>query len=180
MKKDPTNDNPDNHELHHQRGPRDPLHEGITEAMIEKLVHHFYDKIRADQELGPIFNNTIKDNWPVHLERMCLFWGSVALKTGGYKGRPVPKHVALEGVTPDHFKIWLSLFRQSAIEVCGHDIGLHFIDRAEKIAESLQLAMFFQNSIAFKDTFINGELSAKIPEKGTKNQTSNLKQTNSA
>lgn len=168
MDKNPPIKSTNQHELSLKRGPRDPLHEGITEALIEKLVHHFYDKIRADGELGPIFNNTIKDNWPAHLERMCLFWRSVALKSGAYKGRPVPKHVALEGVTPDHFKIWLSLFRQSAIEVCGKDIGLHFIDRAERIAESLQLAMFFQNSIAFKGTFINGELSGNFSGQDSK------------
>lgn len=142
----------------HPRGPRKPLHDEITEPMIKDLVHNFYDKIRNDSELGPIFNETIQNNWPEHLDRMCTFWGSIALKTGAYKGRPVPKHMALKGLTPDHFKIWLRLFRITAIEVCGQDIGLMFIDRAEKIAESLQLALFFTQDFAKSGAFKNGEL----------------------
>ncbi len=146
----------------HPRGPRDPLHEGITQPLINELVHKFYEKIQNHETLGPIFNDAIKDNWPEHLERMCTFWGAVALKTGAYKGKPVPKHVALKGVKPDHFKIWLAIFRETAIEVCGLDIGLHFIDRAERIAESLQLAMFFQGTIAPRDAFKNGVLVHQV------------------
>jgi hemoglobin len=142
----------------HPRGPRTPLHEAITQELINELVHKFYDKIQNHEVLGPIFNDVIQDQWPTHLERMCTFWGSVALKTGAYKGRPVPKHIALKGLTPEHFKIWLNLFRETAIEVCGQDIGLHFIDRAEKIAESLQLAIFFEGAIAPRSSFKNGVL----------------------
>lgn len=143
----------------HPRGPRTPLDDSITPALIETLVHRFYDRIRDEPELGPIFNSVIKDNWPTHLARMCAFWSSIALKTGEYKGRPVPKHVAIPGLTPAHFSIWLSLFRQTAIEVCGQDIGLLFIDRAERIAESLQLAIFFNGQIVPSGAFKNGELT---------------------
>ena len=70
--------------------------------------------------------------------------------------------MALKKVKPEHFEIWLNLFRETAIEVCGLDIGLHFIERAEKIAESLQLAMFFQNTMAPRDAFQNGVLVERI------------------
>ena len=43
---------------------------GITEAMIERLVHGFYAKVRADAVLGPIFDARIKD-WEPHLAQMC-------------------------------------------------------------------------------------------------------------
>ena len=32
---------------------RMPLHPGIDEDMIERLVRAFYDRVRADGELGP-------------------------------------------------------------------------------------------------------------------------------
>ena len=56
---------------------------GITEAMIERLVHAFYTKVRADEVLGPVFDARIRD-WEPHLSRMCAFWSSVALMTGRY------------------------------------------------------------------------------------------------
>src|SRR3954447_23549859 len=51
---------------------------GITEAMIERLVHGFYAKVRADAELAPVFEPRIAE-WEPHLQRMCAFWSSVAL-----------------------------------------------------------------------------------------------------
>ena len=37
------------------------------------LVHSFYDKIRADKEIGFFFNETITD-WDEHLEKLTDFW----------------------------------------------------------------------------------------------------------
>lgn len=149
---------------HHPRGPRNPLHPDISEAMVKELVHHFYGKVRTNPDIGPIFNTAIADNWPKHLARMCSFWNSIALKTGEYKGKPVPKHKQLPNLTPDHFKTWLSLFRISAHEVCGKEIGAAFIDQAERIAESLQLACFFQDQIAPPGIFQNGEFQPSSHE----------------
>ena len=41
----------------------------IDEAGIARLVHAFYARVRADAELGPIFNDAIED-WPGHLEKL--------------------------------------------------------------------------------------------------------------
>src|SRR5882757_984654 len=50
---------------------------GITEAMIEHLVHAFYAKVRSDPILAPVFAARIAD-WEPHLAQMCAFWSSVA------------------------------------------------------------------------------------------------------
>ena len=52
-------------------------HTGIDEAMIERLMRRFYEKIREDALLAPIFEARIAD-WEPHLRRMCEFWSSVA------------------------------------------------------------------------------------------------------
>ncbi len=63
---------------------------GITEAYISILVDSFYDRIRADEVLGPIFERRIGDDWDPHLARMKAFWGSVALYTGQYSANRFP------------------------------------------------------------------------------------------
>ena len=114
----------------------------VTEDDIHRLVYRFYDMIRNDPELGPIFNAKIND-WDPHLAQMCNFWSSVMLKTGKFQGRPMPKHIALVGtVEPEHFKIWLSLFERAAYDVCSDDVAAAFLDRAKQIAESLKYGMF--------------------------------------
>ena len=85
---------------------------GITEAMIERLVRGFYDKVRSDAVLAPVFDSKIKD-WEPHLAQMCAFWSSVALMTGRYHGTPMVKHAPLP-VDADHFDRWLELFEATA------------------------------------------------------------------
>lgn len=89
---------------------------GIDEDMIELVVHAFYDKVRKDKLLGPIFNCRVA-NWEFHLARMCAFWSSVALMSGRYHGQPMEKHLPLP-VDSRHFDHWLRLFQETALEVC--------------------------------------------------------------
>lgn len=112
---------------------------GLDEAILTTLVHQFYDKVRADPVLGPIFAARITD-WEPHLARMVEFWGSVALMTGCYHGSPVPKHADLP-VTWAHFERWLVLFRETAAQVCPPAGAVHVIARAERIARSLNFAI---------------------------------------
>ncbi|MCC0025171.1 MAG: group III truncated hemoglobin [Hyphomicrobiaceae bacterium] len=118
---------------------------GIDEAMIERLVHSFYAKVREDGLLAPVFNERITD-WDLHLQRMCAFWSSVALMSGRYHGSPMTKHLPLP-VDADHFDRWLELFEQTAREVCPPTAEAHFVERARRIAESLELGIAGQNGV---------------------------------
>jgi hemoglobin len=123
---------------------RRPVHPTIDEEMVKQLVHGFYTHVRADPEIGPIFNRVVGTDWDSHLAKMCDFWSSVTLMTGRYKGNPMIAHMRLKTVRPEHFQRWLTLFRKAAHEICPPDIAELFIGRAENIARSLQLGMFFK------------------------------------
>lgn len=112
---------------------------GITEAMIERLVRAFYDKVRADEVLGPIFEARIRD-WEPHLQQMFAFWSSVALMTGRYHGTPMVKHNRLP-VDAAHFDRWLGLFEQTARKICPPEAAGHFMERARRIASSLEMGV---------------------------------------
>lgn len=116
---------------------------GVTDAYISMLVDEFYDRIRTHEVLGPIFNDAIGDNWTAHLAKMKLFWGSVALNTGQYSGKPAPAHRRLANVNPAHFDTWLALFEATLEETAPSPAAIeYFMERARRIAQSLQLAMF--------------------------------------
>lgn len=111
---------------------------GIDEAMIARLVHGFYDRVRVDPLLAPVFAAHIADeDWPAHLGRMCAFWSSVALMTGRYHGRPMQAHAPLR-VEFFHFDRWLALFRETARALTPPAAAAHFIERAERVAASLE------------------------------------------
>ena len=112
---------------------------GITEAMIEQLVRGFYARVRSDAALAPVFEARISD-WEPHLQRMCAFWSSVALMSGRYHGTPMVKHMPLP-VDAGHFDRWLELFEATAGEICPPKAAAHFIERARRIAASLELGV---------------------------------------
>lgn len=113
---------------------------GVTESMIHDLVHAFYARVRADALLGPIFNEAIHD-WDAHLDKLCAFWSSVTLMTGRYKGTPMKVHADLQGISGTHFDRWLEIFRETARALCPAAAAALFIDRAERIAQSLELGV---------------------------------------
>jgi len=112
---------------------------GIDERMIEQLVHSFYARVREDPMLGPIFNSRVQD-WDTHLKRMCAFWSSVALSSGVYHGQPMRMHLPLP-VDAAHFDRWLELFEQTARGLFSEQVAQHFIERARRIATSLELGI---------------------------------------
>lgn len=112
---------------------------GIDESMIGRLVDTFYQRIRADPGLGPIFEQRVAD-WDGHLATMRRFWSSVVLMTGVYHGEPMRRHAPLP-VNGAHFDRWLALFRQTAADVCPPDAAALFIDRADRIARSLEMGI---------------------------------------
>ena len=112
---------------------------GIDDAMIERLVHTFYARVRQDPLIGPIFDARI-DDWDHHLEKLCAFWSAVALMSGRYHGQPMQKHMPLP-VDGTHFDRWLELFEATATEVCPPAAAAHFIERARRIADSLEMGI---------------------------------------
>jgi hemoglobin len=112
---------------------------GIDDVVIEKLVHAFYARVRRDELLGPIFAARISE-WDHHLQRLCDFWSSVVLMTGRYHGSPMQKHLPLP-VEAGHFDRWLQMFRQTALEICNPKAAAVFIERAERIARSIEMGV---------------------------------------
>jgi hemoglobin len=116
----------------------------VSEDNIKLLVDAFYAKVRRDPELAPIFLRAIPGDWGPHLNKMYAFWSSVMLTTGRYKGNPVMKHMAVPNIQPAMFARWLALFNETAGELFDEALSAEFGAKAARIAESLQLALFYR------------------------------------
>ena len=112
---------------------------GIDEAMIDRLVRSFYGRAQQDPLIGPIFARHVAD-WEDHYARLKDFWSSVALMSGRYHGRPMAKHLPL-GIDTPHFNRWLELFCETTQEVCPPAAAAFFMDRAHRIADSLEMGI---------------------------------------
>lgn len=116
----------------------------MTEGEIGRLVDLFYARVRRDGLIGPLFNQTVED-WPEHLVKLRDFWSSVMLTTGRYKGSPMGAHLRhASRIEPAMFDRWLELWRETAGELLAPADAKAVIAKAERIAESLKLALFFR------------------------------------
>jgi hemoglobin len=106
-----------------------------TEEEVKALVHAFYSKVRKDPVLAPIFESHIA-NWDHHLARIVDFWSSALRGTARYKGAPMPKHVALPGLSPALFHRWLALFRETTQTLENAALQQRADDLAHRIAGS--------------------------------------------
>jgi hemoglobin len=116
----------------------------VTDADLQRLVDAFYARVRGDALLGPVFEAAVGD-WPEHLQKLGSFWSSVMRTTGRYKGSPMGAHLRhAASIRPEMFDRWLALWRETAARELAVEDAAAVIDKAERIAESLKLALFFR------------------------------------
>ena len=90
-----------------------------TSADIRTLIDSFYEKVKADEVIGYIFNDIAKVDWPHHLPRMYAFWEFLLLGKDTYQGNPMEVHQKLNRMVPlkeEHFDRWLKLFHDTVDE----------------------------------------------------------------
>ncbi|HEY3387873.1 MAG TPA: group III truncated hemoglobin [Saprospiraceae bacterium] len=86
---------------------------------IKTLVDSFYEKVKADEVIGFIFNDVAQVDWPKHLPRMYAFWEFLLLGKDTYQGNPMEVHRKLHSIIPlteAHFTRWLQLFHKTVDE----------------------------------------------------------------
>ncbi|MDQ2879126.1 MAG: group III truncated hemoglobin [Pseudomonadota bacterium] len=115
----------------------------LAEADLERLVPAFYARVRDDALIGPVFNRAI-DDWEAHLAKLTAFWSSLMLTSGRYKGQPVAAHLKHKAaLTPEMFDRWLALWADVTSELLAAPKARALQDKAARVAQSLQLALWF-------------------------------------
>ena len=113
---------------------------------IRLLVDSFYDKVRSDELLGPIFERVIQNRWPVHLDKMYRFWQTVLLEEHTYSGSPFAPHAVLP-VDKSHFEEWIRLFFETIDENFTGKKAIEAKWRAAKMADMFQYKIeYYQNT----------------------------------
>jgi hemoglobin len=107
----------------------------ITERKdIIELIDRFYDKVKIDELLGPVFAHL---DWPKHMPTMYNFWSSMILGDMTYQGNPLQKHLHL-AIDSKHFARWLGLFCKTVDDLYEGPGATEIKDRARSIAGVFQ------------------------------------------
>jgi len=118
-------------------------HASIDERSLATLIDRFYDKVRADPALGPVFNAAVHD-WDDHKRILVSFWSSVTLGTQTYRGSPMSVHRQQAGIRGEHFERWLELWRETVRELFEEAPAARIIGNAERIGSSLRMGLGLQ------------------------------------
>jgi hemoglobin len=99
---------------------------------IKKLVDNFYNKVRRDDVLAPVFAIRITD-WQPHLDTMYNFWNMAIFGKKEYTGNPFPKHMDLP-IESAHFNRWLYHFMETLNESFEGPVATEAMQKASTVA----------------------------------------------
>jgi hemoglobin len=111
----------------------------LDEPLLATLVDHFYEKVRRDPDIGPVFNAAV-DDWDEHKRLLTSFWASVALRAGSYRGNPLAAHRP-HPIQARHFDRWLALWQETCGEELDEANAAQMLDYAQRIGRSLKFGL---------------------------------------
>lgn len=120
----------------------------LTINDVKSLVNSFYEKVKMNKLLVPVFNKKIQD-WPAHLEKMYRFWQTVLLCEHTYFGSPFPPHAQLP-IEHEHFQTWMTLFTDTIEELFTGEKAEEAKWRAGKMAEMFEAKIAHYRKIGTK------------------------------
>ena len=120
----------------------------VTHDTIAAMVDGFYDKIKSDDRLGPVFIGEIGETnaaWALHLTKMNQFWRAVLLGEHVFKGNPMQAHARIPNLSAADFQLWLKIFQDVVSDMFRHEIAEEIFQKAERIAQSLNMGYDFHH-----------------------------------
>ncbi|OSY89468.1 globin [Tenacibaculum holothuriorum] len=117
-------------------------------ADVFLLVNTFYNKIKKDDFIGPIFLKSISDDeWEPHIEKLTDFWETNLFFVRKFKGNPMKAHQDVDAnfqysIHQEHFGKWLELWFTTIDELFHGQKANEAKERARNIASMLFFKMF--------------------------------------
>ncbi|MCW8933125.1 MAG: group III truncated hemoglobin [Gammaproteobacteria bacterium] len=113
---------------------------------IEAVIHSFYKKTMANQQLGHFFDHL--EDIEEHEKRIAGFWW---ISMGGKLDNPpkidmIGKHFPL-GIKQDDLEVWIALFSETLEQELTEDKALFWMDKVMTIAARLKQIVIDNQSV---------------------------------
>ena len=115
---------------------------------IKLMVDTFYESVRDNELLSPIFKERIENKWPAHLEKMYSFWETILLEEHTYNGAPFTPHATMP-LEEIHFTTWVKIFIETADELFTGPIADEAKRRGKLMAAIFNSKINFMNQQKF-------------------------------
>ena len=110
----------------------------IRDEDLLALLTDFYDTVERDVLLAPYFAHVDMD---AHMPRIVDFWSTLIFHTGRYSGNAFRPHLAMPGLTAEHFARWLQVMERTVDARHAGEAAERMKDFAHRIAFSMQLRL---------------------------------------
>lgn len=115
---------------------------------VALMVNSFYDKVRKNERLGFLFDETAQVDWDTHLPKMYDFWESVLFDKAIFSGNPMAKHQwlhSLQKLEAADFDLWLEIFKTNIDQLFAGNTVEKAKQRAESIATMTKIKTVYQS-----------------------------------
>lgn len=114
----------------------------VTRDDIRRVVKRFYQEVRDDAVLAPIFAQHVTD-WDAHERKITAFWANAILYERSYDGNPMQVHKAAGSVRPEHFAHWLEMFDEVLLKELPESTAAGWSLLAHRIGRGLRLGLAY-------------------------------------
>jgi hemoglobin len=112
----------------------------ITPEQIDDVVAVFYEKVRKDQTLGPVFANHVSQ-WPEHEEKIAGFWRNAICHERKFDGNPQATHMAAGDIKAEHFAVWLAIFDETLTQELPAQTAASWSALAHRIGRAFKMSI---------------------------------------
>jgi hemoglobin len=127
----------------------------IDPDMVRSLLDSFYESVRQDTVLGPVFDPLIGDGWPAHIRKINEFWLTALRLSRSYKGSGfMAAHLRHESIREEHMQRWLELFAKAVAQEIPAEHRLAFLNVANAMAENLRISLQRRDDEALRPTLV--------------------------
>jgi hemoglobin len=110
----------------------------LREEDLLGVLTDFYSRVEREELLAPYF--AVVD-MADHMPRIVDFWSTLVFHTGRYSGNAFRPHLAMPGLTAEHFARWLRTLEETVDAHAAGPAAEHMKALGHRIAFSMQLRL---------------------------------------
>ena len=114
------------------------MNRDLCEEDLVELLTAFYATVAQDELLAPYFAPV---DMREHIPRIADFWSTLLFHTARYSGNAFRPHLAMPGLTPEHFAHWLAVLETTVDARFSGEVADQMKNYGHRIAFSMQMRL---------------------------------------
>lgn len=111
---------------------------------LTQLMESFYHKALQDDVIGHFFTEVAPLQMETHIPLIVDFWETIVFDKAKYRGNVFGVHVhlhQLSALKDEHFNRWVSLFKETVVDLFSGENAEKIKQRAESIATVMKIKL---------------------------------------